>query len=312
MELVLHKGAEGEDTEAVPPACKAFSVRSVVKSYKYAREVQEEQMKKYILVAMVAALAVSGCTSVVTKNFKVFTDPADSTIKVVSGIELKEMKYRAPATITAEVPKSLVLSRKAILEVSRDNYQPKIMALRDIKEGETLNIKLEKILRDIVRYKLSFRLVSPAASEELRFRDKNISVAFTVGEQGFQMSFENLSPYDVKILWERAEYTGTNKQPQRIMHSGVRFQDRLNPIPDQVVLSRGSVQESVFPISNVFVLQQRKGYDVRPLFPIESDDAAELKGKSVNLFIPVEINRQIIPYNFKIEITNAVKVVVKD
>ena len=36
-------------------------------------------------------------------------------------------------------------------------------------------------------------------------------------------------------------------------------------------------------------------------------DRTEVKGKTVILFVPVEINRQIIPYNFKIEITDAVK-----
>jgi hypothetical protein len=273
--------------------------------------VQEGQMKKYILIAMAAALAVSGCTGAVAKNFKVFTDPADATIKVVSGVELKVSKYRPPANITAKVPKDAALSSKAVLVVSKQDYQPKIIALRDINDGETLNIKLEKVLKDIVRYKLSFRLLSPAVSKELRFRDKSVSIAFTVGEKGFQMSFENISPYDVKILWDRAEYTGVNGQLQRLMHSGVRLQNRHNPIPDQSVLSRSSVQESVFPISNVYLLTQKRGYDIRPLFPLASDDAAGLKGRSVLLFIPVEIDRQIIPYNFKIEITDAQKEEVK-
>jgi hypothetical protein len=268
-------------------------------------------MKKYILITMAAALAVSGCSGVVAKNFKVFADPPDSTIRVVSGIDLKEMKYRSPATITAEAPKDPALAAKAVLEVSKDKYQSKVIALRDINDGDTLNIKLEKMLKDLVRYKLSFRLVSPEVSQELRFQDKNIAVAFTIGEQGIQMHLENLSPHDMKILWEQAEYTGVNRQPQRLMHSGVRFQDRHNPIPDQFVLSRSSVQEAVFPISYVTMLPQRKGYDIRPLFPLESDDAAGLKGKSVNLFLPVEINRQIIPYNFKIEIIDAVKEVSK-
>ena len=268
-------------------------------------------MKKYILVAIIAALASSGCSSMVAKNFKVFADPPDSTIRVVSGVELKERLYRSPATITAEVPKDPALAAKAVLEVSKDNYQQKTMLLRDINDGDTLNIRLEKILRDIVRYKLSFRLVSPLVSKELRFHDKNLSVSFAVGEQGFEMHFENLSPYDVKILWDRAEYTDVNRQPQRLMHSGVRFPDRNNPIPDQYVLSRSSVQETVIPIGNVYMLPKRKGYDVHPLFPLESDVAAGLKGKAVILFIPVEINRQIIPYNFKIEITDSVKETVK-
>ena len=267
-------------------------------------------MKKYILIALVAALTASGCSGVVTKNFKVFAEPPDSTIRVVSGVELKEQLYRSPATITAAVPKDTALAAKAVLEVSRDNYQKKTISLRNINEGDSLNIKLEKLL-EIVRYKLSYRLISPVASKELRFQDKNISVSFTVNEQGFEMHFENLSPHNLKILWDRAEYTDVRRQTKRIMHSGVRFPDRNNPIPDQFVLSQSSVQETVIPISNVYMLPQRKGYDVHPLFALDSNVAAGLKGKTFNLFIPVEINRQIIPYNFKIEITDSVKETIK-
>ena len=96
-------------------------------------------------------------------------------------------------------------------------------------------------------------------SKELRFRDKDVAVAFTIGERGFEMRFENLSTYDIKILWERAEYTGVNGQPQRLMHSGVRFVDRNNPIPDQFVLSRSIVQESVFPIRQCVYAAGEKG-----------------------------------------------------
>jgi hypothetical protein len=272
---------------------------------------KEGRMKKYILVALVAVLAGSGCSSVAMKNFMVIADPPDSAIRVVSGVELKEQLYRSPATITAGVPKDPELAAKAVLKVSKENFQQKTILLRDIHEGDTLKIKLEKILRDIVRYKLSYRLVSPAVSPELRFQDRNVSVSFAVAEQGFEMHFENLSPHDVKILWERAEYTDVNRQTQRLMHSGVRFPDRNNPIPDQFVLSRSSVEETVIPINNVYMLPQKKGYDIRPLFQLESDGAAGLKGKSIIIFIPVEVNRQIIPYNFKIEISDSVKEIIK-
>ena len=268
-------------------------------------------MRKYIFIAMVAALAASGCSNVVVKNFKVFTVPSDADIKVLSGVELMELKFRSPATITAGLPKDPLLAEKAKIEVSKENYQPKTILLRDIKDGDALNIKLEKILRDIVRYKLSFRLISPVVSPGLQVRDGNISISFSVGDPSFQMRFENLTAYDIKILWDRAEYTDVNKQTYRLMHSGVRFLDRNNPIPDQIVLSRSSIQEGVIPIGNVHLSQQKKGYEVAPLFPLESDSAAALKGKSVNLFIPVEINRQIIPYNFKIEITDSVKETIK-
>jgi hypothetical protein len=125
------------------------------------------------------------------------------------------------------------------------------------------------------------------------------------GDRSFQLRFENLTARNVKILWERSEYTDTNGQSHRLMHSGIRFQDRNNPIPDQIVQPRSSVQEAVIPISKVYFVQEKKIYSVRPLF--ELNTAAGLKGKAINLFIPVEVDRAIIPYNFKIQIIDSVK-----
>ncbi len=261
-------------------------------------------MKRFIVAALVAVLA-SGCSGIATKNFKVFVEPQDSVITVVSGAELRELKYRSPAAITAAVPTDAERSSKAVLTVSRENYKTQIVPLRDIKDGQTLNIKLEPT----IRYRLSYRLISPIVSDTLQFRDSTIAVSFMFGDQSFQLRFENLTARNVKILWERSEYTDANGQSHRLMHSGIHFQDRNNPIPDQTVQPRSSVQEAVIPISKVYFVQEKKIYGVRPLF--EMNTAAGLKGKAINLFIPVEVNRAIIPYNFKIEITDSVKEALK-
>jgi len=267
-------------------------------------------MKKYGIL-MLAVIFASGCAGTATKNFKVFTEPADAVIKVVSGVELKEQKYASPARITVEVPTDPALAGKAILEVTRDDFKPKTILLGSIQDGDTLNLKLERIPRDNVRYKLSCRLVGPAVSQELQFRDKVLSVAFVVEEQSLQMRFENLSARDVIILWEQAMYTDVYRQGHRLMHSGIRFQDRNNPLPSQTVQSHETVQEAVIPVTNVYMSQEKKGYDIRPLFPVKGDAAAELKGKTIGLFIPVELDHQILPYNFRIEIIDVVKEVVK-
>ncbi len=268
-------------------------------------------MRRYVVTALIAVLA-TGCSSSVTKNFKVFVDPADAVIKVVSGTDLKERTYSPPAEVTADVPTDPALESKAVLEVQKENYKPKVIALKDVKTGETLNIRLEKIIQNLVKYRLNYRMTAPVASNELRFRDRVIAIAFSVGEQSFNMRFDNLSDREVKILWDRSEYSDVNNVTHRIMPSTVRFPDRNNPLPDQIVPAKSSMQEAVIPITNVFLSLQRKGYDIRPLFPLEGDQAAGLKGKSFNLFIPVEINRAITPYNFKIEIVNAVKEAVKN
>ena len=91
-------------------------------------------MKKYSILALALVFA-SGCSGVVAKNFKVFADPPDSTIRVVSGIDLKELKYSSPATITAGVPKDPELAAKAVLEVSRENYRTKIRSAPGHQRG---------------------------------------------------------------------------------------------------------------------------------------------------------------------------------
>ncbi|HEY6011310.1 MAG TPA: hypothetical protein VIX18_07575, partial [Nitrospirota bacterium] len=148
-------------------------------------------MRRYVVAAL-AAILVSGCAGVVEKKFKVFTDPGDAVIRVVSGTELKELKYRAPVTIIAAAPTDPALAARAIVEVSRENYKPKVIPLSEIRDGALLNIKLEKDT-STVAYRLACRLLSPVASQELSFRDKTIAVSLSIGEQSFQMRFENVS-----------------------------------------------------------------------------------------------------------------------
>jgi hypothetical protein len=261
-----------------------------------------------LFIAVFATLFAAGCSGVVVKNFKVFADPPDAVISVISGPDLTEEKYRSPATISARIPKDPALAAKAVLEVRRDDYRPRVISLSDIRFGETLNIRLEELVLNRVGYELKFRMKSPALSDNLSFRDDFVACSFIMGDRSFQMSFSNLRPGEMKILWERAEYTDVNGQPHRVMPSNVRFQDRNNILPDQIVAAHGSMQQAVIPIDSVSVSRQaRGGYEIRPLFVLDSDAAAGLKGKLFNLFIPVEYDRSIIPYNFKFEIADSVK-----
>ena len=244
-----------------------------------------------------------GCISESTKKFTLVVDPPDADIRVVSGSDLKELRYRSPAKITAGLPNDTVLSKKALLEITRDTYKPVILALRDIKDGDNLSIKLEKA----VRYRLKCRLLSPVPSDDIKFQDKVVSFSLIVEDRQFHLNLANLTSSELNILWDRAEYTDVKNRQHRLMHSGIRYQDRNNPLPSQGVPPHGSVQEAVMPTSSVVYSQQTKAYENLQLFPLDSETAADLKGKIFYLFIPMGIDRQIFPYNFKIEIADVIK-----
>lgn len=242
----------------------------------------------------------SGCatTSGVSKNFKVITNPADASIKVLSAATQTEKQYSSPAQIEAELPSNPVLASKTVLEVSKEKYKPVTIPLAHIGNGDTLMIKLEKI----VAYELKYKLLGPTVAEDLKFKDKFIAIELSVEEKSFLMNLTNVGTEPLKIRWQSAEYTDIFGQPRRLMHSGISYQNRNNAIPDQEVAPGQSLRESVTPIENVVVASQGK-YEVKPLLKVDPANATALKGKSFNLFIPIEINRQIIPYNFKIEIS---------
>ncbi len=257
-------------------------------------------MKKYLVFFWICLFAAACSPSTVTKHFKVIADPPDSVIRVVLGSDQKEQKFSSPAVIAVDVATESARASREILEVSKDRYKPVTIALRHINEGDTIRIKLEKKLA----YLLKYRLLAPAPSEDLSFQDKMISISLIVGETSFQAGIKNLSDHPLKILWERSEYTDIHARRFRLMNSGVRYQDRNNPVPDQTVLPGKSIQEAITPIEHVSVSSKTGQYEVKPLLGQEGFSASDLKGKTVNLFIPIEINRAIIPYNLKIQIVD--------
>jgi len=263
-------------------------------------------MKRHLLLAL-AIIIASGCSGTIQKNFKVVVDPPDADIKVIAGEDLKEAKYRSPADVSAGLPADPALAAKARLEVSRESYKPRTFSLRNIKDGDTITVKLERIVQSLVHYRLKYRLLGPPVSDEIQFRDRMIAVQFTIDERRFQMKLDNLSQNPLKILWDQAEYRDVNNRSSRLMHPGIHFSDRNNPLPAQPLPAGGSLQEAVIPVSLVGFSQEKKTYESQPLFPLDSDAAQGLKGRMFYLFIPIEVDRQIIPYNFKIQITEVVK-----
>lgn len=262
-------------------------------------------MKRFLSSALVLFLAAGCSTGTITKSFRVTADPSDAAITVASGVDMKQVKYRSPAAITVQEPTDPALAARAVLSVSKDAYLTRTIALRDIENGQSLNIKLERIIK--ARYKATFQLLSPVQSDALQFRDRNIAVSLALTDQAIQLRLENLTSAAVKILWDRAQYMDEREQPHRLMHSGIRFQDRNNPIPDQSVQPRAALQQGIYPIRNVVVTGGRPPYTVKRLLPLDSEAAEGLKGKTLALFLPVEINRAVIPYNFKIQIIDVVK-----
>ncbi len=259
-------------------------------------------MKKALSLVFMLMFAV-GCATT-TKHFSVTVDPPGALITVIPGGDEPEQKLRSPAKVAVPVPDDPNLATQGRIEVTRDSYKTKIIRLAAVEPGDVINIKLEKL----VHYLLKYRMLSPIPADVIGYRDRTIAVVFTPGERNFEMKLDNLTRKPLRILWDQAEYTDYVNRRHRIMYEGIRPQDRNNAIPPEVIAPGGSVQHVIVPVDAMVYSREKKGYDTKLLFPVDSDSALALKGRTVSLFLPVEVERAIIPdYNFRIQIVDVVK-----
>jgi hypothetical protein len=260
-------------------------------------------MKKALLLFCILAIS-TGCATEVKKRFTVIVEPPDADITVVPAADLPVQKYHSPAEITVSLPKDPDLASKSRMEIKRDAYKPKTIGLGNIEEGETLRVRLDKI----VHYRLTYRMLGPVQSDILRYRDKVVDVSITPGDHRFSLSITNLSQKPLKILWQQAQYIDYQNRQHRVVHSGIKPQDRNSLIPPQEIPAGGKLEQDFVPVSAIFYSPEKRSYDTRPLFPVDSDLALALKGRTFSIFLPLEIDRAIIPdYSFRFQVVEAIK-----
>jgi hypothetical protein len=258
---------------------------------------------KRILVLALALAAATGCASGITKQFTLIVDPPDARIMVITQGDLPGESYRSPAAISVLIPEDRAMAAQGRVVISRENYKTTVLPLSSV-QGDSIRIKLAKA----VQYRLKYSLLTPVRSEHLTFQDRVLAIRLIPREQYIDLEIDNLAKKSLTVLWDSAEYTDAMNRRHRIIHSGIKWENRAARVPPQIIPAGGSLKESVMPESSITRVAGEKKYAAKPLFVLDNDSALSLKGRTVNLFLPVEIDRAIIPsYSFTIRIDDVIK-----
>lgn len=257
-------------------------------------------MKRILMLAL-ALTAAAGCASGVKKQFTLTVDPPDAQIMVIARADQPGESYRSPAAIT--IPEDRAMAAQGRVVISRENYRTTVLPLSSV-QGDSIRIKLAKA----VQYRLKYSLLTPVRSEHLAFQDRVLAIRLIPREQRIDLEIDNLTKKPLTVLWDSAEYTDAMNRRHRIIHSGIKWENRSARVPPQIIPAGGSLKESVMPESSITRVAGEKKYAAKPLFVLDNDSALSLKGSTVNLFLPVEIDRAIIPsYSFTIRIDDVIK-----
>lgn len=256
------------------------------------------EIMKNILVLAATLLLAAGCGPSM-RQFTLTVDPSDAQIEVTGLGTQQGAPYRSPALISVPTDPAAGQGR---LVVTHKDYKTMVLQLSSVR-GDSLKIKLQKAFQ----YRLKYSLIGPVKSPDLTFRDNILAVTIQPKDQNFDIKIENLARKPIAIMWDTADYTDVRYRSHKVYPSTIKAENRGARIPSQTIQAGESMQVAVTPVDSLSYAGE-KGYVIKPLFELDNDSALELKGKTMSIFLPIEIDRAIIPnYIFKIKIEDVVK-----
>ena len=168
--------------------------------------------------------------------------------------------------------------------------------------------------RSPYRYYNIYTLVEPEVikngikqppSYDKEFEDDRLSIKFTFKEKKIYFRLKNKTDGQLKILWERFSFVDTNGVVQRITGFKNIFTDKMDKQPIQEIQAKTELNDLIVPIENIEFMEEWTWY-VRPLFNQTDEEAIKNKGKIFSISMPIEIDGNIIDYNYKFRIDHVV------
>ncbi len=100
--------------------------------------------------------------------------------------------------------------------------------------------------------------VTPTASisgTEIATKDFSIQFSFPIDYtemvSAIKFTFINFTNNPISIMWDSSAYVDPSNNSHRIMHLGVKYISRYQPIPPTIVAPMARISDAIFPVDNV-------------------------------------------------------------
>lgn len=213
-----------------------------------------------------------------------------------------------------------------LIPMRPDENRMFVRSIRGFKPGEIDRLEMAPILSralkgvDVKTFniefsggewpaKYTFTMSRPSPNDNLRFEDAFVHASFAISPQQLTFTLRNMTDDPIFINWDKVSYVDFLGTSHRILHKGVRLVDREHPQPPTTIPPRAQIDELVFPVDYVeFVLNRWKQQDMLPGsvqdMKAPSTSAKMFKGKTISVFMPLEIGTAIKNYFFEFQATN--------
>lgn len=162
---------------------------------------------------------------------------------------------------------------------------------------------------------------SITSSIDSKFEDKKISITWQPTVLGFNFTLENKSDHSIKIVWDESVFVDEGGISHKIIHSGVKYNERNDSHPPTVIVKGGKLEDMVYPVDYV---RWKEGYysryysrsgewDESPILPASEyggsserqkllDQANSYIGKKLQVLLSIEYEGVSNEYLFTLEV----------
>ncbi len=142
-------------------------------------------------------------------------------------------------------------------------------------------------------------------SYDKEFEDDRLSIKFTFKEKKIYFRLKNKTDKQLKILWDRLSFVDSNGASQKVTGFKNIFTDKMDKQPLQEIQAKTEINDLIVPIDNIELMEEWTWY-VRPLFNQTDEEAITNMGRIFSISMPIEIDGDIVDYNYKFRIDHVV------
>lgn len=136
------------------------------------------------------------------------------------------------------------------------------------------------------------------------YSDDILDIVWSIGYTQLDFALTNKSMYNMQIVWDEAIYVDQTGQSGKIMHAGIRYTDKGQPMANTSVAASSTLSDCIIPVSSVRYGQYTGWFQANllPSFHKEKqvvlDTANSLIGSYIRVVMPIMIQGVKNEYTF--------------
>ena len=145
------------------------------------------------------------------------------------------------------------------------------------------------------------------------YEDDMVRIIWIFTPSRISFSLQNKTAHTIKIIWDEAAFLDENSLNHRVIHSGIKYNDRYKPQPPTIIMRNSSINDVIIPASYVYAVQGsgETRWAEKPIFPCYGQEASLLQeaaeksiNKNIQILLPLEANSFLHEYIFTFKVAN--------